>query len=164
MAVTVPWLQRLPQRAGRFDADASRGRHRALWIVRIEPDIEANESRFREAEADILQGGDRDRVLQHPELRETLVASDQLGFVFFEQPQANRILVEVLPADFIADLYDQVTRGDLRPDVDIPDRAGKVGAALVAAADLQADCEQREQDEDGAYHARSYKKSPHGAN
>ena len=54
-------------RGGRFDADASRGSHGALWIIGLEPDIEANGGGFREAEAHVLHRSDRDGILQHSE-------------------------------------------------------------------------------------------------
>ena len=69
---------------GGFDADASGGSHRALGVVGVEPNVEADGAGLREAETDRLQRRDRDRVLHDPELFESLVAGDQRRIAFLK--------------------------------------------------------------------------------
>ena len=104
---------------GSFDADGPRGSHRALRIIRIEPDIEAKGGGFREAEADVLKRSDRDGILHDAELRKPFIAGKQFRPIVFKHPQTNGVLIQILPADFVADLHNQVTRRDIRSDVEI---------------------------------------------
>jgi hypothetical protein len=90
-------------------------------------------------------------------LRKALIAGEQVRSGILEQPQSHGLLIEVLPADFVADLDNEVTRRDIRSDIEIAYGACEAGTWLESTTAVEAKNKEDEEKQQRAKHVRSYK-------
>ena len=90
-------------------------------IICIHPDVVPDNAGSNEAEAHVVAGLDRRKIIHHPELPKSLVATCLLEINPVHNADLDRLRPEVLPPNLISHRYVQVHGGDRIADLNIVD-------------------------------------------